>query len=145
MQIIDTFKQKIEKNKIENGTTFTIETEILEKINREFQLFNIKKNQHITEIKNTLETLTKSAEDMEFEALDELLESKGLLTNVKKFICGNCPRTFKTRKGLETHERQCQGIEEKQKGYKCEYCEEISKTSKGLKSHCLKKHNVETE
>ena len=145
VQIIDTFKQKIEKNKIENGTTFTIETEILEKINREFQLFNIKKNQHITEIKNTLETLTKSAEDMEFEALDELLESKGLLTNVKKFICGNCPRTFKTRKGLETHERQCQGIEEKQKGYKCEYCEEISKTPKGLKSHCLKKHNVETE
>lgn len=145
VQIIDVFKQKIEKQKIENGRTFTVDLEILEKINREFQLFNIKKSQHLAEIKNMYETLTKSAEDMEFAALDEFLESQGLLTNVKKFICGSCPRTFKTQKGLETHERQCQGMEEqlKKKGLKCEYCEEITKTPKGLRSHCKKKHGID--
>ena len=148
VQIIDTFKQKIEKQKIENGRTFTVDLEILEKINREFQLFNNKKNQHIAEIKNMYETLTKSAEDMELVTLDELLESHGLLTNVKKFICGSCPRTFKTQKGLDTHERQCDGNGEdkpKKKGYKCEYCEEIAKTPKGLRSHCTKKHGIDID
>ena len=94
------------------------------------------------------ETLTKSAEDMELVTLDELLESHGLLTNVKKFICGSCPRTFKTQKGLDTHERQCDGNGEdkpKKKGYKCEYCEEIAKTPKGLRSHCTKKHGIDID
>jgi hypothetical protein len=148
VQIIDTFKSKIEKQKIENGTTFTIDIDILEKINKEFQLFNIKKTQHLSEIKNMCDTLTKSAEDMEFNALDQLLESHGLLTNIKKFICGSCPRTFKTQKGLDTHERQCQGDTEnnsKKKGIKCEYCEEIAKTPKGLRSHCRKKHNIDID
>jgi hypothetical protein len=143
VQIIDIFKEKIKKQKIENGNTLSINMEILHKINKEFQLFNIKKTQHLAEIKNMYETLTKSAEDMEFKALDEFLESHGLLTNVKKFVCGNCPRTFKTQKGLDTHERQCQGeLQEKNKGFKCEYCEEIKPTIKGLRTHCAKKHGT---
>ena len=141
VRIIDTFKTKIEKNKNDNATIH-IDKDILEKINREFQLFNNKKRQHIAEIKNMYETLTKSAEDMEMEALDELLESQGLLTNVKKYICGKCPRTFKTQKGLDTHERLCSQPKEK-KGLKCEYCDEIAKTFKGLKSHCKKIHKIE--
>jgi DNA-directed RNA polymerase subunit RPC12/RpoP len=76
---------------------------------------------------------------MEMESLENLLESQGLLTNVKKFICSNCPRTFKTQKGLDTHERQCQ----EKKTYKCEYCDEIAKTPKGLRSHCRKKHGID--
>jgi len=139
VRIIDTFKSKIEKQKLDNAIIH-IDVEILEKINKEFQLFNNKKRQHIAEIKNMYDTLTKSAEDMEFEALDELLESQGLLTNVKKFICGNCPRTFKTQKGLDTHERLCANST---KGFKCEHCNEVSKTRKGLRSHCRKKHNIE--
>jgi len=147
VQIIDVFKQKIEKQKIENGRSFTIDLEILEKINREFQVFNNKKSQHLAEIKNMFDTLTKSAEDMEFVTLDELLESHGLLSNVKKFICGKCPRIFKTAKGLETHERQCDGnnILSTKKSYKCEYCDEIAKTPKGLRSHCNKKHKIELD
>ena len=145
VQIIDVFKQKIEKQKIENGTTFTIDVEILQKINKEFQLFNIKKTQHITEIKTMCETLIKSTEDMEFNSLDEFLESQGLLTNVKKFICGNCPRTFKTRKGLDTHERQCTGDQLKKKGNKCEYCEQEYPTLKGLRTHVKKKHDIEMD
>jgi len=137
VQIIDTFKIKIEKQKIENGETFTIKKELLEKINKEYQLFNTKKNQHINEIKNTFDTLLKSAEDMELDTLDQLLESHGLLTNIKKFICGKCPRTFKTQKGLDTHERQCS---ESKKGIKCEYCEFVAPTTKGYKTHCEKKH-----
>ena len=137
VQIIDTFKIKIEKQKIENGETFTIQKETLEKINKEYQLFNNKKNQHINEIKNTFDTLLKSAEDMEIYTLDQLLESQGLLTNIKKFICGKCPRTFKTQKGLDTHERQCS---ESKKGIKCEYCELVVPTIKGYKTHCEKKH-----
>ena len=147
VQIIDVFKRKIEKQKIENGRSFTIDLEILEKINREFQVFNNKKSQHLAEIKNMFDTLTKSAEDMEFVTLDELLESHGLLSNVKKFICGKCPRIFKTAKGLETHERQCDGnnILSTKKSYKCEYCDEIAKTPKGLRSHCNKKHKIELD
>jgi len=137
VRIIDTFKSKIEKQKVDNGSIH-IHVEILEKINKEFQIFNNKKRIHIAEIKNMYDTLTKSAEDMEFEALDELLESQGLLTNVKKFICGNCPRTFKTQKGLDTHERQCANST---KAFKCEQCGEVSKTQKGLRSHYRKKHN----
>jgi len=136
VQIIDTFKLKIEKQKMENGT-IVIEKETLEKINKEYQLFNIKKIQHIQEIKNTFDTLLKSAEDMEIGTLDELLESQGLLTNVKKFICGKCPRTFKTQKGLDTHERQCST---NNKGVQCEYCEEIIPTRKGYLAHISKKH-----
>jgi hypothetical protein len=141
VHIIDTFKNKIEKNKNDNATIH-IDKDILEKINREFQLFNNKKRQHIAEIKNMYDTLTKSAEDMEMDALDELLESQGLLTNVKKYICGNCPRTFKTQKGLDTHERLC-SYNQESKGLKCEHCDEIAKTIKGLKSHYRKKHNME--
>jgi DNA-directed RNA polymerase subunit RPC12/RpoP len=141
VHIIDTFKNKIEKNKNDNATIH-IDKDILEKINREFQLFNNKKRQHIAEIKNMYDTLTKSAEDMEMDALDELLESQGLLTNVKKYICGNCPRTFKTQKGLDTHERLC-SYNQESKGIKCEHCDEIAKTIKGLKSHYRKKHNME--
>lgn len=138
VQIIDTFKIKIEKQKVENGTSFTIEKEILDKINKEYQMFNIKKNQHIAEIKNTFDTLLKSAEDMEIDSLDELLESQGLLTNIKKFICGKCPRTFKTQKGLDTHERHCT---DQKKGIQCEYCELVIPTAKGYKTHCEKKHS----
>ena len=141
VRIIDTFKNKIEKNKNDNATIH-ISLDILEKINKEFQIFNNKKKQHIAEIKNMYDTLTKSAEEMEMEALDALLESQGLLTNVKKYICGNCPRTFKTQKGLETHERLCSQNQES-KGLKCEHCDETAKTIKGLRSHYRRKHNIE--
>lgn len=139
VQIIDTFKQKIEKQKLENGTTIILNIEVLEKINKEFQMFNIKKTQHITEIKNMYETLIKSAYDMEMESLDYLLEQQGLLTNIKKFICSNCPRTFGTQKGLDTHERIC--CENKKKTLNCKYCDFIGKTQKGLSSHYFKKHD----
>ena len=142
VQIIDTFKQKIEKQKIENGTIVTIDKECLEQINNEFQRFIIKKSQHMSEIKNMYDTLIKSAEEMDFESLENLLESQGLLTNVKKFICSNCPRTFKTQKGLDTHERQCVEIKTK-KEWKCKHCDEIKPTHKGLRTHCLKKHKVD--
>ena len=144
VKIIDVFKEKIDKQKIDN-VSIHIDLETLQKINKEFQLFNNKKNQHIAEIKNMYETLTKSAEDMEMNSLDEMLESQGLLTNVKKFICGKCPRTFKTQKGLDTHERQCNGNEsqKQKKGIQCQHCEEIIPTIKGLRTHCIKKHNNE--
>jgi len=145
VQIVDTFKLKIDKQKIENGNTFTIEKEILDQINKEYQMFINKKKQHITEIKNTFDTLLKSAEDMELTHLDELLESHGILTNVKKFICSNCPRTFKTQKGVDTHERQCKGEITEKKRIKCEYCDEIIPTIKGYRSHCFKKHSIPIE
>ena len=146
VQIVDIFKSRIEKQKIENGTIFTIDIEILEKINKDFQFFNVKKKQHITEIKNMYETLIKSAEDMEIESLEELLESHGLLTNVQKYVCSKCPRTFPRKKGREIHERQCEGVGEEKnqkKGIKCQYCEESMPTIKGLKSHCIKKHKTD--
>ena len=139
VQIIDTFKNKIDKNKIENGNSFNIDRDILEKINTQFQRFNNKKSQHISEIKIMYDTLLKSAEDMELEELGTFLEENGLLTNVKKFICSNCPRNFPTQKGCDTHERICYGKKE----WKCEQCDHIAKTPKGLKSHCLKEHTVE--
>ena len=142
VKIIDTFKSKIEKNKMENGI-INIEVETMEKINKEFQMFNNKKKQHLIEIKNMYDTLTKSAEDMEFEILDEFLESQGLLTNVKKYICGNCPRPFKTQKGLDTHERIC--IKNVNNLNNCEICEFSAKTPKGLRSHCLKKHEINND
>jgi len=151
VQIIDVFKSKIEKLKIENGTVFTIEMETLQKINKEFQLFNIKKNQHVTEIKTMCETLMKSAEDMELPSLDELLESHGLLTNVKKFVCGKCPRTFKTQKGLDTHERQCSSVvdddddDKKKKLNNCKFCDKTYPTLKGLRTHCSTKHGVDID
>jgi hypothetical protein len=141
VRIIDTFKSKIEKQKLENGTIY-IETDRLENINKEFQMFNNKKKQHLAEIKNMYDTLTRSAEDMEFEVLDNFLESQGLLTNVKKYICGNCPRTFKTQKGLETHERLCSQKPDKN-NLKCEHCGEIAKTPKGLRAHYRKRHDIE--
>jgi len=141
VQIIDTIKTRIEKHKIENGTVFTIDNQMLEKLNRDFQFFNVKKRQHISEIKNMYEMLIKSAEEMELESLDELLESHGLLTNVKKYVCAKCPRAFPTKKGRDTHERQCEEDKEtKKKGMQCKYCEEIVPTQKGLRTHCIKKH-----
>ena len=83
---------------------------------------------------------------LKVEISHKFKKNADLLTNVKKFICGKCPRTFKTQKGLDTHERQCQGDDEekqKKKGLKCEYCEEIAKTPKGLRSHCKKKHGID--
>jgi len=152
VQIIDTFKERIEKNKIENGTSFTIDIEILQKLNKEYQLFNNKKKQHLSEIKNMYESLVKSAEEMEMDSLEDLLENFGILTNVTKYICAKCPRTFKRKKGRDTHERQCEGgthgneesSEEqgKKKNVQCKYCEEIIPTLKGMKTHCIKKHKI---
>jgi hypothetical protein len=138
VQIIDTFKEKIQQKKVENGDSFTIDTETISRINKEYQLFNIKKMQHIAEIKSTFETLIKSAEDMELAALDQLLESLGILTNIKKFVCSNCPRTFKTQKGLDTHERQCKTVSKR--GIQCEFCDQTIPTKKGYIAHCQKKH-----
>ena len=137
VQIIDTFKNKIEKNKLENGESFNIDKQALQKINMEFQRFNNKKIQHIAEIKTMYELLTRSAEEMEMDALGDLLEAQGMSTNVKKFICSNCPRTFPTKKGLDTHERICTNAK---KVLHCEHCEFVAKTKKGLKTHCIKIH-----
>ena len=148
VQIIDTFKARIEKQKIENGTVFTIDNEMMERLNKEFQLFNMKKRQHMAEIKNMYEILTKSAEQMEIETLDELLESHGLLTNVKKYVCGKCPKTYPTKKGRDMHQRQCDGTGEekvKKKGYQCKYCDVFIPTPKGLESHYFKKHHISDE
>jgi len=145
VQIIDTLKLKIEKQKIENGTTFTVDIEVLNRINKEYQLFNIKKTQHIAEIKTMCETLLKSAFDMELEALDDFLESNGLLANVKKFVCGNCAKPFKTQTGLHNHERVCEGPNEKRKGVNCDHCTEFFPTRKGLRTHCIKKHNIDID
>jgi hypothetical protein len=144
VQIIDTFKERIEKNKMENGTSFAIDIEMLQKLNKEYQIFNSKKKQHVTEIKNMYETLIKSAEEMEMDSLEDLLEKCGILTNVTKYVCAKCPRMFKRKKGRDTHERQCDGdkgsnveSEElcKKKGVQCKYCEEIIPTIKGMKTH----------
>ena len=144
VQIIDTFKMKIEQQCIKNGLTCTVEKETLQKINKEFQLFNIKKEQHIAEIRNMYDTLIRSAEEMELNALDDLLESFGILTNIKKHLCGKCSRTFKTKKGLDTHERLCAGIiEQSSKHIQCQYCDHIAKTQKGYKSHCSKVHSIQ--
>ena len=64
-------------------------------------------------------------EEMDMDALGDLLEAQGMSTNVKKFICSNCPRTFPTKKGLDTHER----INSK-KILQCEHCEFLAKTKK---------------
>ena len=151
VQIIDTFKERIEKHKIENGTIFTMDIEMMQRLNKEYQLFNIKKKQHISEIKNMYETLIKSSEEMEMDSLEDLLENCGILTNVTKYVCGKCPRTFKRKKGRDTHERQCDGNKtgddseqhNDKKGLTCKYCEEPAKTHKGLRTHCLKKHGVD--
>ena len=136
VQIIDTFKTKIQQQVIENGNNITIDKYDLEKINKQFQLWNTKKSQHLTEIKNCYETLIKSAEEMELSALDEMLEANGLLTGVKKFVCENCPRTFPTLKGRDTHQRVCEAKCE----FICNICNEPAKTKKGLESHKKKKH-----
>ncbi len=146
VQIIDTFKNRIEKQKIENGTVFTIDTEILEKLNRDFQFFTIKKRQHIEEIKHMYDTLLKSADEMDVVSLNELLESHGILTNVKKYVCGKCNTTFPTKRGRDTHERQCTGqIKEKKKGIQCKYCEQYTPTIKGMKTHCKKVHQIDID
>ena len=139
IEIIDSLKQKMDKQLLEHGSSFNIEKEILESINKEFQLFCSRKIKHIGTIRQSCDDLIKSAEQFELPSLSELLEQCGLLTNVKKWVCNKCGKVWKTEKGLETHYRSCIG--EKQPLI-CKHCEHIAKTPKGLLSHCLKQHNI---
>ena len=140
VDIIDTLKLRIEKQQVENGDSINIDKESLEKINKEYQLWNSKKSKHINTIKETYDTLVKSAEEMEMNELTELLEHNGLFTNVKKWICDRCGSVWKSQKGLDTHYRKCSTLK---KENKCGYCEHIAKTPKGLLSHCKKMHNLD--
>jgi DNA-directed RNA polymerase subunit RPC12/RpoP len=90
------------------------------------------------------DTLLKSADEMDVVSLNELLESHGILTNVKKYVCGKCNTTFPTKRGRDTHERQCTGEQkEKKKGIQCKYCEQCTPTQKGMITHCSKVHKNE--
>jgi hypothetical protein len=106
VDIIDHFKSKmIDINKI-HGDDITIDKDVLDDINKEYQLFTANKLSHIKTIKDCQQRLLTQVEEIKIPNLEHFL-SKLYAYSSKEDICEYCNYVAKNPRALTAHYRGC--------------------------------------
>lgn len=109
VDIIENITNKLKDIHSENEFEVTIDKEILEEINKEYQLFITQKESIVNVLKDSQKKIFTQIEDFKFPALDKYLSSKFAATIHKQgFKCDLC-KAFNANnlKALAAHKRGC--------------------------------------
>ena len=105
IDIIDNFKMKLDQMNLTTDS-LTIDKEILDEINKEYQLFATQKMLHTKTIKDFCQKLLKQIDDLKMPALENYLSNKYAFSS-SKFVCEYCDYVAKNQSALSAHQRSC--------------------------------------
>ncbi len=106
VDIIDHFKSKmVDINKI-HGDDITIDKDVLDDINKEYQIFIANKLSHIKTIKDCQQRLLTQVEEFKIPNLEYFLSKKYAFSS-KEDICEYCNYVAKNPRALTAHLRGC--------------------------------------
>ena len=107
IDIIDNFKLKLDECST-NHDGYSIEKEILDEINKEYQLFATQKMLQIKTVKDFSTKMVKQLEDMQLPSLEHFLSTKYAFS-CSKFVCELCDYVGKNQSAMSAHKRGCKG------------------------------------
>lgn len=107
IDIIDNFKMKLDECSTSNDG-YTIDKEILDEINKEYQLFATQKMLQIKTVKDFSTKMVKQLEDMQLPSLEHFLSTKYAFS-CSKFVCEFCDYVGKNQSAMSAHKRGCKG------------------------------------
>jgi len=108
IDIIDNFKLKLDEIVVCNGDGYNIDKEILDEINKEYQLFATQKILQIKMVKDFSAKMVKQLEDLQFPCLENFLSTKYAFSS-SKYICEFCEYVAKNQSAMSAHKRGCKG------------------------------------
>lgn len=106
IEIIDSFKSKLDEIIISNGDGYNIDKEILDEINKEYQLFATQKMIQIKSVKDFSAKMIKQIEDMQIPSLENYLSTKYAFSS-SKYVCEFCEYVAKNQSAMSAHKRGC--------------------------------------
>ena len=106
IDIIDNFKLKLDEIVVCNGDGYNIDKEVLDEINKEYQLFATQKLLQIKMVKDFSSKMVKQLEDLNFPCLEHFLSTKYAFSS-SKYICEFCDYVAKNQSAMSAHKRGC--------------------------------------
>jgi hypothetical protein len=106
VDIIDHFKRALDSEHI-SGETLTIDKEMLDDINREYQIFTTNRLSHIKMIKDYNQKLIAQAEELKIPNLELYLSKLYASSSSKNDVCEHCDYAAKNARALVAHYRGC--------------------------------------
>ena len=108
IDIIDTISAKLSDFNNSPDQKYTIPKELLDEINREYQLFISQKETIVNTLKDTYKKLLSQIEELRFTTLDKYLSTRYSYFKKQGYICNLCNVfSVSTLKGLAAHKRGC--------------------------------------
>ena len=108
IDIIDNFKSKLDEVITSNGDGYNIDKEILDEINKEYQLFATQKMIQIKTVKDFSAKMIKQIEEIQLPTLENFLSTKYAFSS-SKYICEFCEYVAKNQSAMSAHKRGCKG------------------------------------
>jgi len=106
IDIIDNFKLKLDELTVSNGDGYNIDKEILDEINKEYQLFATQKLLQIKTVKDFSSKMIKQLEELQLPSLEHFLSTKYAFSS-SKYICEFCEYVAKNQSAMSAHKRGC--------------------------------------
>jgi len=107
VDIIDYFKSTLDDSGRAVGDTLSIDKDILDDINKEYQLFIASKLTHVKTIKDFQQKLIAQVEDFKLPNLDQYLSKLYATSASKNDVCEFCGYAAKNSRALVAHYRGC--------------------------------------
>ncbi len=107
VDIIDHFKIKLGDLEKIDGEHRTIEKQVLDDINKEYQTFILNKLAHIKTIKDCNQKLLSQMDEMQIPSLEQYLSKLYASSTSKENVCEYCNYIGKSAKSLSAHYRGC--------------------------------------
>jgi hypothetical protein len=107
VDIIDHFKSKMEDINNTGEESINIDKDILDEINKEYQMFTTSKLSHIKTIKDFNQRLLLQAEEFKIPSLEKYLSKLYASSSSKDDICEYCNYVAKNARALTAHYRGC--------------------------------------
>jgi len=106
IDIIDNFKLKLDEIIVINGDGYNIDKEILDEINKEYQLFATQKLLQIKTVKDFSSKMIKQLEELQLPSLEHFLSTKYAFSS-SKYVCEYCEYVAKNQSAMSAHKRGC--------------------------------------
>jgi hypothetical protein len=107
VNIIDHFKSTMEPKNNVIGASLAIDKEVLDDINKEYQLFITSRLSHIKTIKDFQQKLVAQAEEFKLPNLEQYLSKLYASSSSKNDVCEYCNYVAKNSRALVAHYRGC--------------------------------------
>jgi hypothetical protein len=104
----DLFKLKLDEIVVINGDGYNIDKEVLDEINKEYQLFATQKLIQIKMVKDFSSKMVKNLEELQLPCLEHFLSTKYAFSS-SKYVCEFCEYVAKNQSAMSAHKRGCKG------------------------------------